>query len=108
MVLSVPSVVAQRQTARVQRLDDLVDGLLAEVRDRGELALGLRDEVADGLDARALQAVVGADAELELLDEDVVHRALRRRAGTVDPGHLAGVQRATGARAALLDRVRVG
>src|SRR3954471_5834069 len=67
--------VAQVQPARVQRLDDLVDGLLAEVRDRVELALGLRDEVGDGLDARALQAVVRADAELELLDEDVLERA---------------------------------
>src|SRR3954452_13839474 len=31
----------QVQTALGQRLDDLVDRLLAEVRDRGELALGL-------------------------------------------------------------------
>ena len=34
-------------------------------------------EVADGLDAGALEAVVRAHAELELLDEDVVHRAAR-------------------------------
>src|SRR3954470_15371557 len=61
-------VLAQVQAPRVERLDDLVDRLLAEVRDRRELALGLRDEVADRLDARALEAVVGADAELELLD----------------------------------------
>src|SRR4029450_9213924 len=65
------SVVAQVQPAGVQRLDDLVDRLLAEVRDRVELALGLRDEVSDGLDDGALEAVVRADAELELLDEDV-------------------------------------
>src|SRR6185312_2779323 len=76
-------VVAQRKPARVQRLDDLVDGLLAEVRDRGQLALGLADQVPDRLDPRALQAVVRPDAELELLDEDVVHRALRRRARAV-------------------------
>src|SRR3954454_14824877 len=56
-------------------LDDLVDRLLAEVRDRGELALRLRHEVADRLHAGTLEAVVAADAELELLDEDVVHRA---------------------------------
>src|SRR5690242_21916397 len=68
-------VVAEVQAAGVQGLDDLVDRLLAEVRDRVELALGLRDEVADRLDAGALEAVVRADAELELLDEDVVHRA---------------------------------
>src|SRR5918997_4534839 len=68
------SVVAEREPALGQRLDDLVDRLLAEVRDRGQLALGLGDEVAHRLDARALEAVVGPHAELELLDEDVVHR----------------------------------
>src|SRR3954452_6851374 len=68
------SVLPQPQPAGVERLDDLVDRLLAEVRDRGQLALGLRDEVADRLDARPLEAVVGAHAELELLDQDVVHR----------------------------------
>src|SRR3954452_3047574 len=72
-------IIAQVQPARVERLDDLVDRLLAEVRDRVELALGLRDEVADRLDARPLEAVVRAHAELELLDEDVVHRAARGR-----------------------------
>src|SRR3954453_13635786 len=102
------SVLTQAQPAGVERLDDLVDRLLAEVRDRGELALGLRDQVADGLDARALEAVVGADAELELLDEDVVHRALPRRARAVDARHLARVQRPAGACAELLDAVGVG
>src|SRR3954468_6340621 len=72
-------VVAQAQPAGVQGLDHLVDRLAAEVRDRRQLALALGDEVADGLDARALEAVVGAHAELELLDEDVVHRAARLR-----------------------------
>src|SRR5215210_3721321 len=73
-------VVAQREAALVEGLDHLVDRLLAEVRDRVELALGLRDQVADGLDARALEAVVRAHAELELLDQDVVHRARRTAA----------------------------
>src|SRR3954451_20893442 len=68
-------VVAQAQPAGVQGLDHLVDRLAAEVRDRGQLALALGDQVADGLDARALEAVVGPHAELKLLDEDVVHRA---------------------------------
>src|ERR671932_2656157 len=77
-------VVAEVQPARVQRLDDLVDRLLAEVRDRVELALRLRHEVADRLDARALEAVVRADAELQLLDEDVVHRAGLATAAAVD------------------------
>src|SRR3954464_14822161 len=101
-------VVAQREPARVERLDDLVDRLLAEVRDRRQLALGLRDEVADGLDACALEAVVRADAELELPAWDVVHRALARGPAAVDPGDLAGVQRAARARSELLDAVGVG
>src|SRR5947208_11817244 len=71
-------VVPEVQPARVQGLDDLVDRLLAEVRDRVELALGLGHQVADRLDARALEAVVRAHAELELLDEDVVHRPAAR------------------------------
>src|SRR5215213_5905923 len=69
------SVGAQRQTPLREGLDDLVDRLLAEVRDGGELAFRLRHEVADRLYAGALEAVVAADAEFELLDEDVVHRA---------------------------------
>src|SRR4051795_1414140 len=67
------SVGAQRQAPLRKGLDDLVDRLLAEVRDRGELALRLRHEVADRLDAGTLEAVVAADAELEVLAEDVVH-----------------------------------
>src|SRR3954467_6249307 len=106
-------VVAQVQAARVQRLDDLVDRLLAEVRDRVELALGLRDEVAHGLDAGALEAVVRPDAELELLDEDVVHR--RAAAGRAAPqGGAAAAGRAVldarqsgGALAQLLDPLGV-
>src|SRR3954466_6592235 len=58
---------------------DLLDRLLAEVRDRGELVLGLADEVADRLDADALQAVVRAPAQLELLDREVLHPGCERR-----------------------------
>src|SRR3954452_25305518 len=68
-------ILAQVEPPRVQGLDDLVDRLLAEVRDGVQLALGLRDQVADGLDARPLEAVIRTHPELELLDEDVVHRA---------------------------------
>src|SRR5919197_4997765 len=68
------SVRPERQASLRERLDDLVDRLLAEVRDRGQLALGLGDEVAHGLDPGPLEAVVRAHAELELLDQDVVHR----------------------------------
>src|SRR3954451_6455393 len=69
------SIRAQRQAPLREGLDDLVDRLLAEVRDGGELALRLGHEVADRLDPRPLEAVVRAHAELEFLDEDVVHRA---------------------------------
>src|ERR1041385_5519938 len=76
-------VAAEAQAVLRERLPDLLDRLLAEVRDRAELVLGLRDEVADRLDADALEAVVGADAELELLDREVLHpvseRGLRLR-----------------------------
>src|SRR3954454_21906636 len=77
---------AQRKAALREGLDDLVDRLLAEVRDGGELALRLRHEVADRLDPGALEAVVAADAELELLDEDVVHRAAAALAATRGEG----------------------
>src|SRR3954469_13868332 len=100
--------VAQVQAARVQRLDDLVDRLLAEVRDRVELALGLRDEVADGLDARPLEAVVRAHAELELLDEDVVHRAGLAAAAAVHRAVAHALELAGRAGAQLLDAVGVG
>src|SRR2546421_11896268 len=77
-------VAPQGQTVSGQRLLDLFDRLLAEVRDRGELVLALHDEVADRLDADTLQAVVRADAELELLDREVLHPVRERRFG----GHL--------------------
>src|SRR5262245_65286587 len=63
----------KRQPVRREGLLDLLDRLLAEVRDRGELVLALRHEVADRLDADALEAVVRAHAELELLDREVLH-----------------------------------
>src|SRR5919112_1561593 len=100
--------VAQVQPALVEGLDHLVDRLLAEVRDRVELTLGLRDEVADGLDAGALEAVVRADAELELLDEDVVHRAGLAAATAVDLREAVALELARGAGAELLDPVGVG
>src|SRR3954463_1320801 len=60
------------EPARLQRLDDLLDRLATEVRDRVQLGLRLLQQVADGLHARPLQAVVRPDAQLELLDQDVV------------------------------------
>src|SRR5215813_6238719 len=75
-----------------ERLAHLLDRLLAEVRDRGQLLLALHHEVADRLDPDALEAVVRADAELELLDREVLHpvrkRSLRGRAA-IDRSRLA-------------------
>src|SRR5581483_7158347 len=74
-LLAAPVVAPEAQAVLGEGLLDLLDRLLAEVRDRGELVLGLRDEVADRLDPDALEAVVRADAELELLDREVLHPA---------------------------------
>src|SRR5262249_12077887 len=83
-----PAVVAaEAQPVLGERLLDLLDRLLAEVRDRRELVLGLGDEVADRLDADALEAVVRADAELELLDREVLHAVCE-----LDVDHRAAVE----------------
>src|SRR6188472_4139692 len=81
---------AQRQAVRGEGLLDLLDRLLAEVRDRGELVLGLHDEIADRLDADALEAVVRADAQLELLDREVLHPVRERGLGSSDRGAVGG------------------
>src|SRR4051812_8023943 len=112
LLMAHDSVGAQRQTPLREGLDDLVDRLLAEVRDGGELALRLRHEVADRLDTGALEAVVGTDAELELLDEDVVHRAAaalpaRLRQPMASAGAVVEPDRAR-ARPEVLDAVLVG
>src|SRR3954452_19372929 len=84
------AVAAEVEPVLLQGLLDLLDRLLAEVRDRGELVLRLHHEVTDRLDADALQAVVRADTELELLDREVLHPvqvrcAFRRRALAREP-----------------------
>src|ERR1700726_260295 len=80
-VASAAVVAAEVEAVLLERLLDLFDRLLAEVRDRRELVLRLHDEIADGLDADALQAVVRPDAELELLDREVLHPAGEARLG---------------------------
>src|SRR5580765_118015 len=88
----------ERQTVRSECRANLLDRLATEVRNRDELVLGLRREIADRLDADALEAVVGTDAELELLDREVLH--------PVHDGRLGYVLRCRLAEA--LDRVEVG
>src|SRR5207247_1036063 len=95
-------VAAQRQTVCGQGLLDLFDGLLAEVGDRRQLALGLDDEIADRLDADALEAVVRAHTELQLLDREVLHPVGERHLG------LCAVPAARGGLAEALDPVEVG
>src|SRR4051812_22719678 len=80
------SVSLKIEAACVQGLDYFLDRLRAEVRNRVQLRARLANQVADRLHARPLQAVVGTDAELELLDEDLVEAvaagdAVARRAG---------------------------
>src|SRR5207237_7236397 len=75
------AVAAEREPVLRQRLLDLFNRLLAEVRDRSELVLGLHDEVADRLDPNPLETVVRPDAELELLDREVLHPVCERRLG---------------------------
>src|SRR3954462_7306769 len=86
-------VAAEVEPVLLQGLLDLLDRLLAEVRDRGELVLRLHHEVADRLDADPLEAVVRADAELELLDREVLHpvgeRGLGARRTAVERSGLA-------------------
>src|SRR5262245_38710518 len=57
---------AQVQAVLLELGADLLEGGLAEVADAQELLLGAADQVADGGDALALQAVGGADRQLEL------------------------------------------
>src|SRR4029077_6698165 len=70
--LSSRSVCLKVQAAGVQGLDHFLDRLLTEVRDRIQFRARLAHQVADGLDAGALEAVVGAHAQFELLDQDLV------------------------------------
>ena len=71
----------QRQAALVELLDDLFERLGAEVRDREEIVLGLLHELADGVDARPLEAVARPLGQVELFDRQVEVGRRRRRRG---------------------------
>src|SRR5215207_9608868 len=66
------SVLLEVEAPRVQGLDHFLDRFLAEVGDRVQLRARLAHQVADRLHPGPLEAVVGAHAELELLDQDLV------------------------------------
>src|SRR5580765_643499 len=67
-----PSLLPQAQAELLELELDLIDRLLPEVADVHQLGLRLLDHVADRVDALALQAVVGADRQVQLLDRDLV------------------------------------
>src|SRR5215207_78386 len=83
-------VAAELETVLLQGLLHLLDRLLAEVRDRRELVLRLDHEIADRLDADALEAVVRAHAELELLDREVLHPVRERHVDRAGPAVAGG------------------
>src|SRR4051794_3423264 len=76
-----PLLDAQGQTPLVELLDDLVEGLLAEVGDGQQVVLGALDELADGVDLCPLEAVARPLGQVELLDGQVeIGRAAGGRA----------------------------
>src|ERR1700754_1713278 len=105
-----PLVLLQVQAAGVQGLDDFLDRLRAEVGDRVQFRAGLADQVADRLHPRPLEAVVRADAEFELLDQDLVEAVVAgpavTRRGAAD--RVGGDRRHRLTRGQLLDPVGVG
>src|SRR5215212_2994978 len=88
-----PALGPQREAALVELLEDLVEGLLAEVGDGQQVLLGLVDQFAHGIDLGPLEAVAGTLGEVELLDGQVeVGRAAAQHADVAQlqsPGSVA-------------------
>src|SRR6266702_2712941 len=79
--------VLERQRHVGQLLLDLFDRLGAEVADVQQVLLAAGDKLADRVDALALEAVVGADREVQLLDRQGQvrgQRGVRGRRADVD------------------------
>src|ERR1044072_2226857 len=76
---------------------DLVDGLLSEIPYIEQVGLGAADQLPDRVDALALEAVVRADGEVQLLDRQrqvgSELRVLRRRADVDAPAPFLAVAR---------------
>src|SRR6188768_3762639 len=66
--VEVERAVLERQAELGELLLDLRDGLRTEVADVQEVGLAARDELAHRVDALTLEAVVGADRQLQVLD----------------------------------------
>src|SRR3954451_13162288 len=62
------SAVLEREAHLVQLRLDLVDRLGTEVADVEQVLLRARDQLTHGVDALTLEAVVGPDGELQVLD----------------------------------------
>src|SRR6185436_19683490 len=62
---------AERETEALKLLLDLVKGLLAEIPVFEHLLLGLHRELADSGDIGVVEAVGGADRELDLVDRHI-------------------------------------
>src|SRR5829696_830130 len=70
-VAGISVLVAERQAALVELEDDLVERLLAEVRDGQQVVLGLLHELAHGVDLGTLEAVAGTLGQVEVFDGQV-------------------------------------
>ena len=58
----------EAKTHGLELVLDFLDGLDAKVADVQQIVLGELDELADRVDAGALEAVIGADGEVQVLD----------------------------------------
>src|SRR5258708_19156377 len=70
----------ERQPALVELLNDFLERLRTEVRDREQVVLGLLHELTDRVDAGPLEAVPRPLRQVELFDREVeIGRSRRRR-----------------------------
>src|SRR5206468_12040304 len=70
---------AERQSARGQNLFDLVQRFAPEVRRLQKLGLGALDQIADVINVLRLEAIGGANGELEIVDRPQQNRVDLRR-----------------------------
>ena len=66
-------VIRQAQAHHGQLVDDFLQGLAAQVADLHHIVLGLGNQVGDGVDVGALEAVEASDRQIQLLDGHLQH-----------------------------------